>query len=132
MRANEICTLRWIELFDDYCSVRHKTGNTKESLRDVPLTDKSLRIINKMRGFDSVLIFGLKTQTRDTLFRRARNKAGLSGFVFHDSRHTAATWVAQKLHILDLCKMFGWEDTKQAMVYYNPTASAIAARLRGK
>lgn len=33
--------------------------------------------------------------------------------------------LARKLDVLDLCKMFGWANPKQAMVYYNPTASQI-------
>lgn len=40
--------------------------------------------------------------------------------------------LARKLDVLDLCKMFGWANPKQAMVYYNPTASQIAARLGRK
>lgn len=74
-------------------------------------------------------MFGLKPQSLDVLFRRARDQAGMSGFVFHDSRHTAATWLAQRLHVLDLCKMFGWANPKQAMAYYNPSAAEIAQRI---
>lgn len=58
-----------------------------------------------------------------------RDRAGLSGFVFHDTRHTAATWMAQKLHVLELCKVFGWKNPAQAMTYYNPKASDIATRM---
>lgn len=60
------------------------------------------------------------------MFRRYRERAGLEGFTFHDSRHTAATWMARKLEVLDLCKTFGWSNPKMAMVYYNPTAEDIA------
>lgn len=82
-----------------------------------------------MGGFDPVLVFGVKVNTLDTLFRRARDRAGLSGFVFHDTRHTAATWLAQKIHILDLCRAFGWSNTTRALTYYNPKASDIAKRI---
>jgi len=33
------------------------------------------------------------------------------------------------LHVLDLCKMFGWANPKQAMAYYNPSAAEIAQRI---
>jgi integrase len=56
-------------------------------------------------------VFGLSPQTLDALFRKYRALAGLSGFTFHDARHTAATWMAQKLNVLDLCKVFGWSNT---------------------
>jgi integrase len=62
--------------------------------------------------------------------RKAKGKAGIEGVTFHDSRHTAATWLAPRMDVLDLCKMFGWSNPKQAMTYYNPTASQIAARIK--
>ena len=55
--------------------------------------------------------------------------AGLEGFTFHDSRHTVATWMARKVDVLTLCKIFGWRNPKMAMVYDNPKASNIAKRL---
>lgn len=72
----------------------------------------------------------LQRSELDAIFRRARERARLDGFTFHDSRHTAATWLAQRMDVLDLCKMFGWTDPRQAMAYYNPTASQIAARIK--
>lgn len=128
MRAGELCKLKWTLVFDGWC----RLPVTKTTHRDVPLVPKSLRLLNKMRGFDPVHVFGVSSQTLDTLFRRARDRARLDGFVFHDTRHTAATWLAQILHILDLCKMFGWEDPKHAMIYYNPKASDIAKRITQK
>lgn len=82
-----------------------------------------------MRGWDDELVFGLKPSTLDAMFRKYRERAGLSGFTFHDSRHTAATMLSRHLDVLDLCKMFGWSNPKQALVYYNPTAAQIAARI---
>jgi integrase len=125
MRAGELCGLEWSRVHDGWC----RLPTTKTTPRDVPLTPKAMRLVGKMRGFDRVRVFGLKVQSLDTLFRRARDQSGLSGFVFHDSRHTAATWLAQRLHVLDLCKMFGWANPKQAMAYYNPSAAEIARRI---
>jgi integrase len=87
------------------------------------------RLVERMRGWDADTVFGMSPGTRDALFRRARDRAGLSGFTFHDARHSAATRMAQKLHILDLCKAFGWSNLNQATGYYNPTAAQIAGRL---
>lgn len=129
MRAGEICGLTWERVHDGYCRTPHKSGNSILSMREVPLTTKAQRLIHKMRGFDPVTVFGVKVNTLDTLFRRARDRAGLSGFVFHDTRHTAATWLAQELHVLDLCKAFGWTNTTRALTYYNPKASDIAKRI---
>jgi integrase len=125
MRAGELTGLEWNRVFDNYC----RLPVTKTTPRDVPLSKKALRIIARMRGFDDDLVFGLKSQTLDALFRRARDRAGLSGFVFHDSRHTAATNIAKKVDVLTLCKIFGWSDPKMAMIYYNPKAADLARML---
>ena len=124
MRAGEICTMRWDEVSADFCTVRGKTGK-----RDVPLTYPAAQLIESMRGFDTTLVFGLNTDSMSTLFRKYRQRANLDGFTFHDTRHTAATRLAQRLHVLDLCKMFGWTNTTMALTYYNPKAGEIAKRL---
>jgi integrase len=126
MRAGELCGLTWDRVHDGYCRTPHKVGRTAASLRDVPLTPKAMRIIGKMRGFDPALVFGLKTASLDAMFRKYRERAGLDGFTFHDTRHTAATWLARKIDVLTLCKVFGWSRMDQALTYYNPKASDIA------
>lgn len=126
MRAGELCGLTWDKVFEDYCKT---SGKNTAATRDVPLTPKAKAIVELMRGFDTALVFGIKSQSLDAMFRKYRIRAGLSGFTFHDSRHTAATWLARKLHILDLCIMFGWSNTKHALIYYNAPASSIAKQL---
>lgn len=124
MRAGEICSLPWSKVYSDYASIDGKTGK-----RDIPLTPKTTRVIEQLRGWDDEMVAGIKTATLDAMFRKFRGNAGLFGFTFHDTRHTAATWLAQRLHVLDLCKVFGWKSPQRAMVYYNPTASDISKRL---
>lgn len=125
MRAGELCGLAWVDVHPSFVRLHV----TKTLPRDVPLSTKAARLLERMRGFDAVRVFGMDKRTLDALFRRARVNAGLAGFTFHDSRHTAATWLAQRLHVMDLCKMFGWRDTKRALTYYNPSATDIARRL---
>jgi integrase len=125
MRAGELCNLTWVNVYDKYC-VLPKTKTVK---RDVPLSRKAVRLINKMRGFDSKSVFSISSETRDALFRRARDNAGLSGFTFHDARHTAATWISRKVDVLTLCKIFGWSSTTQALTYYNPKAHDVSEML---
>ena len=130
MRAGEICALTWDDVFPTFCKVRAiASGAGKTGKRDVPLTPQARALIESMRGYDPVFVFGLKTQSLDANFRKYRKRAGISGFTFHDSRHTAATWISRKLDVLDLCKMFGWRSTSMALTYYNPSANDIAKRL---
>ena len=137
MRAGEICGLPWARVRKDYVILLNreqaeaqgdKTTKMGKS-RDVPLSPGAQRVIARMKNWDAELVFGVQSQTLDTLFRRARDRAKLKGFTFHDSRHTACTGLARRLDVLDLCKMMGWVKTTQALTYYNPKASDIARRL---
>ena len=126
MRSGELCGLTWANVYPTHC-VLPVTKNGKR--RDVPLSTVAVRLIERMRGFDPVLVFGLGVQSKDALFRRARDRAGLSGLTFHDTRHSAATRIAPLVDVLTLCKIFGWSNTSQALVYFNPAAADIAKRL---
>lgn len=128
MRAGELCNLRWTDVHSGFCHL----PVTKTVARDVPLTDRAMRLVESMRGWDSVYVLGLQVSTLDALFRRYRERAGLEGFTFHDSRHTAATMLARRVHVLTLCKIFGWKSTSQALTYYNPTPDEIRRQMQGR
>lgn len=125
MRAGEICGLTWDRVHLDLKKVYlHTTKNGRP--REVPLSKKAIELLQQMQQINDGKVFILEVSTLDAYFRKARKQAGLEGFTFHDTRHTAATRIAKKLNLLDLCKTFGWQDPKKAMVYYNPTATEIA------
>lgn len=125
MRAGELCGLTWDKVKDNYCIL----PVTKTTPRHVPLSKKAVKLLYKMRGFDNRLVFSVSSATRDALFRRARDSAGLDGFTFHDARHTAATWISRKVDVLTLCKIFGWSSTTQALTYFNPKTKDISDML---
>lgn len=128
MRAGELTGLTWGRVHGNYVHLETtKTGVA----RDVPLSTKAQRIFSMAKGFDRDMVFGVKAQTLDVLFRRARDRAGLSGFTFHDSRHAAATWMGRsgKVEMLELCRIFGWQDPRHALIYFNPTVRDLAAKL---
>ena len=131
LRSGEACGLKWGDVGEHSC---HVSGKTEAADRDVPLTDKAVRLIEKMRGFDDDYVFSVKDDTRDAMFRKARGDAGLSGFTWHDTRHTAATWIVNNgtLNPFELCKVFGWTDPKMAMIYFNPTAKDLLKRMANR
>lgn len=90
--------------------------------RDVPLTTRAVELAPHLAPPEN-------HAAMLTAWKRAKRLAGLEQLTFHDARHTAATRHARKLHLLELCRMFGWRNPKQAMTYYNESAEAIAARL---
>lgn len=152
MRAGDLTGLRWEDVHPRHVVIEFdKLGRRKGKGRDVPLSRKAVRVIEKMRGFDKKFVFALKPQTLDSRFRDIREEAGLTirlkdkkidkkkTFTFHDTKHTAATWIAGKFKnnkdisaqqaLLDLCKIFGWTDIKRALTYYNPRPEDVANRL---
>lgn len=132
MRAGEICALKWEDVSDGFVQVTGTSvgaGKTSAARRKVPLTYQADRLLKSMEGWGDDTVFGINASTLDAFFRRYRDRAGLSGFTFHDSRHTAATRIANKVDVLTLCKIFGWKNTKQALVYYNPKVEDIRKML---
>lgn len=129
MRAGELCGLRWEDVREAYGTAHNVKARERGVSRDVPFSAVARRLVARMEGWDDETVFGLSAATLDALFRRARKRAGYEDFTFHDSRHTAATRIARKINVLDLCKMFGWTKMDQALTYYNPTAAQIAKRL---
>lgn len=126
MRAGELCGLTWNNVRPSYCYLPDTKNGTP---RKVPLGSQARRLLAQAEGWRRSSVLGLTTQTLDTVFRRIRDREKLEGFVFHDSRHTAATMLAKKFSPLELCKVFGWKDPKLALVYFNPTVDELAARL---
>lgn len=118
MRMSEICGLEKIE------GRVARLGDTKNGdARDVPLSAEALRIWQESGPFH------MEPSRMEALWRKIRGKTTVDGLRFHDSRHFAATRLAQKLHVLDLCRVMGWRNPKQAMVYYNLSAEDIAGKL---
>lgn len=126
-RQGELCAISW-----DSVSAHsfHVSSKTEAGDRDIPLLPSTSRLIEKMRGFDPKLVFGIGSDSLSSQFRKYRQRAGLGDeFTFHDSRHYAATHWAQKIDVLTLCKIFGWADPKEGMTYYQPDVNALAKRL---
>jgi len=130
MRAGELCAARWEWLDGNVLQLPPEVTKSGH-YRDVPLSTKALRLIDRAREVGTPTIVGVQSNTLDALFRRARKRAGLEGFTYHDSRHTAATWMVKsgKVDPLTLCKIMGWRDPKFALVYFNPSMSDVARRL---
>jgi integrase len=89
--------------------------------REVPLSDKALEV------WDGG--FGMTAGSISTLFARRCDALGIHGLTFHDLRATAATRLSKRLNPLQLARMMGWKDLKQAMTYYRETAADVAKLL---
>ncbi|WP_254436890.1 tyrosine-type recombinase/integrase [Ruegeria arenilitoris] len=126
MRAGEITGLQWENVDLDRRVARLEyTKNGRP--RDVPLSSEAVRLLEALPELNPV--FGLSSRQLDVLYRKSRDKAGIKGLTFHDTRHAAITSLSKKLEVLALAKMVGHTDIKMLMVYYDESAEELARRL---
>lgn len=121
MRMGEICNLTPDDIRGNVATLGMTKNGTK---REVPLSKRALDII----GFVPDL-WQMDSKRFEALFRKGRDRSGVTDLVFHDTRHEAITRLAKKLDVLDLARMVGHRDIKQLMTYYNESAASIADRL---
>lgn len=117
MRAGEIAACK-----DVVGRVAYLYDTKNGEAREVPLSEKALEVWQEGG-------FGLTAGSISGLFARYCNELGIKGLTFHDLRGTSCTRLSKKLNPLQLAKMMGWKDLKQAMVYYRESAADIAERL---
>lgn len=110
--------------------VAHLPLTKNGGARDVPLSTRALELLRMLpKVEEGKPIFALSAASRDALFRKAKEKAGIAGLTFHDTRHEAITRLAKKLQPLDLARMTGHTNLQELLTYYNESARSIAKRL---
>jgi integrase len=123
MRQGEILSLVPADVALDRRVVRLRDSKNG-SPREVPLSRAAVAILTIAPEFP------VAAPTFDTLFRRARQRAGLLDLHFHDIRREATTRLASKLDPLTLAKVTGHRDVKILLAtYYAPSMTDVASRL---
>lgn len=126
MRAGEVSGLEW-DRVDLGRRVAHLSHTKNGRPRDVPLSLEAVRLLEELPRLNPV--FGLSSRQLDVLFRKMRDRAGVVGLTYHDSRHAAVTALSRKLDVLALARMVGHTDLRQLQSYYNESAEELAKRL---
>jgi integrase len=129
LRQAELVGLSWDRVDLAGRDVRlMETKNGKE--RRVPLTDRAHAVLARLR----------RTRTKEdgpfpsrpgkrpwilaSAFRRARTRAGLSDFRFHDLRHTFATRLVRAgVDLLTVARLLGHSDLRMVQRYAHPGAA---------
>jgi integrase len=123
MRAGEILSLT-PEAVNLRTRVAVLTNTKNGDDRTVPLSRAAARLFKGWQGWT------VESGSMDALFRKARDRAGIHGLHFHDSRAEALTRLARKVDVLTLAKISGHRDINLlSRVYYRETAEQIAPRL---
>lgn len=129
MRSGEILGLT-SDTVDFDKRVAHLPITKNGGARDVPLSTRAVELLKMLPEVEEgTPLFALSPALRDALFRKAKEKAGITDLTFHDTRHEAITRLAKKLQPLDLARMTGHTNLSELLTYFNATAEDIARRL---
>jgi len=127
MRAGEIVNLTWEHVHLDESYV-HVADSKNGYARDVPLSTRAKEIIQMMVGVDDVRVFKVASNSRDAMFRNARDRALIEDLHFHDSRREALSRLAKKMDVLQLARISGHRDLRVLQnTYYAPKVSDLVA-----
>ncbi len=127
MRSSEILGLQWEHVREKSVHLPMTKNGTS---RDVPLSKRARALVKLCEGLDENVVIPLNKRTRDTLFRRARVRAGVDDATFHDARRTATIRLAEKLEPMELAKVTGHRDLRMLLnVYYGIQAEDLADKL---
>lgn len=129
MRSSEILMLTAASV--NYKAKFARLPMTKNgTARNVPLSSRAVKLLKMLPAVPKgEPLFALSASSRDSLFRKARDRSQIPDVTFHDTRHEAITRLAKKLQPLDLARMTGHRNISELMTYYDATATDIAARL---
>lgn len=101
--------------------------------RNVPLTARAVALLDQLlvtMPKDQPYIVGLTDSQRDSLWRKARDQAGIEDLHFHDTKHEAATRLSKFIDVLALSHAIGTKDVRLLRdTYYNHDATTAAALL---
>jgi integrase len=129
MRRGEMLGLRWSEINLDKRTAHIPLTKNGES-RTVPLSSEAISILKELpRSIDGV-VFPIKHANLSAHFMKARNKAQITNFHFHDLRHMAITRMAEKLpNLIELSAVSGHKSLAMLKRYYHPNPEQLAEKL---
>ena len=139
-RMQEILKTKWSDLNLEGRSWTIPPENVKTStFRTVPLSKKSLAILEKMatfkvKGEDRVFYMWLNSATVSKGFRRLTVRAGIDDFRFHDLRHEGVSRLFETTDLTDseIMSITGHTSSEMLKAYSALRPNALARRLDGE
>ena len=128
-RLGEICGLTWDHVYLNKRYI-HLPKTKNGDSRNVPLSTKAVHLLTAVKDNEGGgKVFAVSSGTASTLFARYCKKAGVTGLHFHDTRHEAVSRLAKIFTMMELAKIVGHRDPRSLMIYYEPSAEELAAKL---
>lgn len=127
MRKGSLLKLRWDRIDVEG---RKATIWAKGRWATIPLSRRSLDILERAPRLDAERVFPLSANAVDMAWDGVRIKAGLPTLAFRDLRHIAPTYYArQGATVTALKHLLGHTSTRMAEVYVDMTSEDVADEL---
>lgn len=127
MRSGEILAITR-KTYDVARKVVYVPTSKTGAARTVPLSKRAVELLDKLPGNGDQL-FSISDESRDTLFRKARDRSGVEDLHFHDTRREGTSRLAKKVDVLTLARITGHKDLKMLLIYYQTDMEEVAAQL---
>ena len=129
MRRGEILGLRW-----EHIDLQKRTAfiplTKNGESRLVPLSTAAIEILKGLPRNLSGQLFPVNGTTLSAAIEKARTRAELNDFHFHDLRHMAITRLAEKLpNLIELSAVSGHKSLAMLKRYYHPNPEQLAEKL---
>jgi integrase len=129
MRRGELLGLHW-EQVDVRKRIAYIPLTKNGSSRLVPLSHGAIEILSSIPRNLNGQVFPINKTTLSAAIERARKKAKLDDFHFHDLRHMAITRLAEKLpNLIELSAVSGHRSLAMLKRYYHPNAESLAMKI---
>lgn len=134
-RRGSVLKMRWedVDLAKAKAILRRVKNSRKPSeVRDVEigLTPRAVAILCELPRSIDGKVFPVTTDAIASAFKRARTRAGLGHFRFHDSRHEmASTLVEAGWGMLEVMAQGDWRDPKSVWRYFTADGQKLGAKL---
>jgi integrase len=126
MRAGEILSLTPDQVRG---RVAHLDKTKNGDKREVPLSTRAVELFTMLCKYNENG-FTINSKQLDGLFRKYRDKAGIEGLRFHDTRRTATVKLAAVFDVMTLAKITGHRDVRTLLnVYYKVDSESLADKL---
>ena len=125
-RAGEILGLEWsrVDLTRKVAWLDHGTTKSGDG-RGIPLNADAVAALEATRGQHPRWCFtfaGKRIQQSSTAWDKAKQRAGIEDFRFHDLRHTWASWHVQSgTSLPELMELGGWKSYEMVLRYAQDT-----------
>lgn len=129
MRRGELLSLRWENI--DLISRAAKLTETKNGqAREVPLSPRAIEALQTVPRAMDGRVLATSPEGLKNAFERARKRAVMEHFNFHDLRHEATSRLFERgWNVMEVAAVTGHKDLQSLKRYTNLRASDLALKL---